>query len=430
MKNVSKTNRRDFLKTGAAIAATASTLSLARSAHAAGSDAIRIGLIGCGGRGRGAALNALNTGKDVRLTAVADLFDFQAKPAIEQITKQKPDQVDVPPERCFLGFDAYKKLIDSGVDVVLIATAVHFHPTLLTAAIEAGKHVFTEKIHALDAPGLRQTMAACEMAKQKRLSLMSGLCWRHNPAVQETMKRVLDGAIGQIVAIQACYMVGARRAYIKKPEMTEMQYQMWNWYNFHWLSGDQPGAQLVHCLDLASWGLGDQPPAKAWGLGGRQVCVQPRYGDQFDHHAAVFEYESGVRLFAYCRDQSNCYNEYAVTFLGTKGRACVPQRCFVEGEQPWTYKGRGANMYDLEHVALFDAIRKNEPVNCGRYMATSSGLAILARETCYTGKQIEWDAIMKSDATFALPKYDWDVQPPVVPDADGNYPAAMPGISS
>jgi predicted dehydrogenase len=244
------------------------------------------------------------------------------------------------------------------------------------------------------------------------------------------MKRVLGGAIGRIVAIEACYVVGGRRAYVRKPGMNEMQYQMWNWYNFHWLSGDQPGAQLIHCLDLASWGLGNRPPVKAWGLGGRQTQTRPEYGDLFDHAATVFEYESGVRLFAYCRDQPNCHGEYCVTFLGTKGRACVPARCFIEGDAPWSYKGPGGNMYDLEHVALFDAIRKNQPINSGSYMATSSALAILARETCYTGREITWAQLMKSESTFALPKYGWDVAPPVLPDASGGYPTAMPGIST
>jgi predicted dehydrogenase len=421
-------SRRAFLKANA-VAAMAAALPVARSAHAAGNDSIRIGVIGCGGRGRGAVVNALSTGKDVRLTAVADLFDFQAKESIEVLKRETPEQVDVPPDRCFVGFDAYKQLIDSGVDVVLIAAAVHFHPMLLSAAVDAGKHVFTEKAHAIDVPGVRQTIAACEKGTKNRRSIVSGLCWRYSPPVRETIRRVLDGAIGRIVAIEASYMVGARRAYARKPDMTEMQYQMWNWYNFHWLSGDQPGAQLIHCLDLASWGLGDRPPVKAWGMGGRQVHAQPEYGDLFDHSAAVFEYESGVRLFAYCRDQSSCYNEYSVTFVGTKGRACVPQRCHIQGDSSWSYKGPGGNMYDLEHVAFFDSIRKGQPINNGDYMATSSALAILARETCYTGQEITWEQLMKAQSTFALPRYGWNVSPPVLPDARGRYPAAMPGIT-
>lgn len=423
------TSRRAFVKANIATAV-AATLPIARSAYAAGSDVIRIGLIGCGGRGRGAVVNALNTGKDVRLTAVADLFDVQAKQAIEQLKKRTPDQVDVPPERRFIGFDAYKQLIDSGIDVVLIAAAVHFHPTLLSAAVDAGKHVFTEKTHAIDMPGVRQTIVACEKAARNKRSIVSGLCWRFSPPVQETLKRIHDGAIGRIIAVQACYNVGSRRAYPRKSNMTEMEYQMWNWYNFHWLSGDQPGAQLVHCLDLASWGLGDRPPVRAWGMGGRQVQTQTEYGDLFDHGATVFEYESGVRMFAYCRDQANCHNEYAVTFLGTKGHACVPQRCYIQGDSLWSYKGPGGNMYDNEHVALFDAIRKNQPINNGGYMATSSVLAILAREACYTGQQITWEQLMKAQSTFVLPKYDWNVSPPVLPDANGRYPTAMPGITT
>lgn len=424
------TSRRAFLKANTVAAAAAIALPIARGAHAAGSDTIRIGLIGCGGRGRGAAVNAMNTGKDVRLTAVADLFDFQARQAVNQLKKQKPDQIDLPEQRCFIGFDACKRLIDSGVDVVLIAATVHFHPTLLSAAVDAGKHVFAEKIHAIDIPGIQQTIAACEKAAKNRRSVVSGLCWRYNPAVQGIMKRIADGEIGRIVAIDASYMVGARRAYARKPDMTEMQCQIWNWYNFSWLSGDQHGAQLVHCLDLASWGMGDRPPLKAWGLGGRQVQTQPEFGDLFDHAVAVFEYESGTRLYASCRDQSNCHDDNSVIFLGTKGFASVPNRCFIQGDKSWKSKSVDGNMYDLEHVALFDAIRNDRPINNSNYMTTSSALAILSREVCYTGQQITWGDLMKSQATFALPKYDWDITPPVVPDASGRYPAAMPGITT
>ena len=421
-------SRREFLKTSAAVTV-ATTLPIARSAHAAGSDVIRIGLIGCGNRGRGAVLNALNTAKDVRLTAIADLFDFQINTTLKQLKKAKPDQVDVPPENCFTGFDAYEKLLASDIDVVLIAATVHFHPMLLSAAVAAGKHIFIEKAHAIDIPGIHQVATACENGAKNGLSIVSGLCWRYNSAVQETMERVFSGAIGRIIAIEAYYLAGGRCTYERKPGMTEMQYQMWNWYNFHWLSGDQPSAQLIHLLDLASWVLGDKPPVKAWGMGGRQVQTQPIYGDLFDHNASVFEYDSGVRLFAYCRDQPNCYGQYRVSFLGTKGRASIPQRCFIEGESPWKYKGSIENMYDLEHVALFDAIRKNKTVKNGNYMATSSALAILAREVSYTGKQITWEELMNSKATFVLPKYDWDAAPPISADANGNYPSAMPGMT-
>ena len=425
----SSSSRREFLKTAAAVSVAA--LPIARGAHAAGSDVLKIGLIGCGGRGTGAAVNAMNTGKDVRLVALADLFPEQLKNSLAQLRQAKPDQVAVSPERCFIGFDAYQKLLASGVDVVLIATTVHFHPTLLTAAVDAGKHVFCEKAHALDAPGIRMVIDACAKAKQKGLSLLSGLCWRHAPAVRETIERVRDGAIGEIVGIQANYCVGGRRAYPRRPDWTEMQNQMLNWYNFQWLSGDQSSAQLIHCLDIASWGMGDVAPEWAWGMGGRQVCLEPRYGDLFDHHATVYEYANGVRLFGFCRDQPGCYGDYSVFFFGTKGRASGPCMCGIKTANPWRYKYKGTadNMYDLEHQFLFDAIRKGTPINSGSYMATSSMLAILSQMVCCTGEQLTWQQAMQSKHDFRLPRYGWDVEPPVKPDQNGQYPTATPGVT-
>jgi predicted dehydrogenase len=407
----------------------AAGLDLGRTAHAAGSDVIRVGLIGCGGRGTGAAVNAMNTGKDVRLAALADLFPEQLDNCLRRLRRAKPDQVAVSPEHCFVGFDAYQKLLASGIDVVLIACTVHFHPTLLTAAVDAGKHVFCEKAHALDAPGIRMVIDACEKAKQRKLSVLSGLCWRHAPAVRETLDRVLDGAIGEIIGIQANYCVGERRAYPRRPAWTEMQNQIFNWYNFQWLSGDQPSAQLIHCLDIASWAMRETPPQMAWGMGGRQVCTKPKFGDLLDHHGVVYEYANGVRLFGFCRDQPGCYNEYSTVFLGTKGRASTPLRCSIEGAKAWKHKGPGSNMYDLEHRALFDAVRKGAPLHSGSYMATSSMLAILAQMVCSTGRQITWEQAMQSKRDFRLPRYAWDVEPPVIPDKDGNYQTSMPGVT-
>ncbi len=303
-------SRRRFLKSSVGAAAAAvGELAWARTAHAAGSDVIKIGLIGCGGRGSGAAANAMNAGKDVRLVAMADIFDDRLQGARGRLKKSYPEQVAVDDDHCFVGFDAYEKLIASGVDVVLCAAASHFHPLHLNAAVAAGKHVFCEKPHGLDVPGLKMAMAAAEEARKKNLCLVSGLCWRYDPGVREAMKRVRDGAIGEIVAIQETYLGTPYVLRERKPEWSEMEYQLQNWYHFNWLSGDQTAQQLVHSLDKASWALGDKPPVKAWGLGGRQVCVEPKYGDQFDHHAVVFEYANGVRVFGFCRDMLGCYNE-------------------------------------------------------------------------------------------------------------------------
>lgn len=425
--------RRDFLKaTSSAVlgAAAVSTLSVARGAHAAGNGTIKIGLVGCGGRGSGAAVNAMNAGQDVKLVAMADVFEQYVQGSRQRLKAAKPDQVEVSDDHCFVGFDAYQKVLASGVDVVLLAASSHFHPIHLKAAIDAGKHVFCEKPHGVDVPGLKMAMAAAEEAKKKGLSVVSGLCWRYDPGVREAMKRVADGAIGDIVAIQETYITSPYGLRERKPEWNEMEYQLQNWYHFNWLSGDQTGQQLVHSLDKASWALGDQPPMKAWGTGGRQVCTEPKYGDQFDHFAAVFEYANGVRVFGYCRDQPGCYNETTDVILGTKGRALLPSRPRIEGPNAWEYKTeKKRSMYDVEHEELFASIREGKPLNNSNYMFTSTMLGILAQMVCYTGQQITWDEAMQSKLVLASSHYGWDAEPPVKPDKNGQYPCPMPGIT-
>ncbi len=421
------TDRRSFLKSSLA-AGVAAPLWLARSAHAAGSDKIKIGLIGCGGRGSGAAKNAMDSGPDVTLTAMADIFADRALGARERLKALKPEQVEVGDDRVFVGFDAYQKVIDC-VDVVLIAAASHFHPTHLEAAVDAGKHVFCEKPHALDVPGLKRAKAAAGKARAQGLSLVSGLCWRYDTGVREAMKRVRGGQIGEIVAVQSNYLTVPYVVRERKPEWSEMEYQYQNWYHFNWLSGDQTAQQLIHSLDKASWALGDVPPVKAWGLGGRQVCVEPRYGDQFDHHAVVFEYQSGARVFAYCRDILGCYNTTSDIILGSNGRAILPSACRIEGPNAWRFRGSKPSMYDVEHQELFAAIRAGRPICNADYMITSTMLAILAQMVCYTGREITWEDAWESTLDFSLPAYSFDAEPPIKPGPDGRYPTAMPGIT-
>lgn len=422
------TTRREFLKNSAVMAGVAAIgqLAVERSAHAAGSDVIRVGLIGCGGRGTSAAINALNAGKDVRLVALADIFGERLKDARAKLQKERPEQVSVDDAHCFLGFDAYQQLIASGVDVVLITPASHFIPVMLRAAIDAGKHVFCEKPHGIDMPGVAICEAACEVARQKKLNVVSGLCWRYDTGVRETMKRVQDGAIGEIVAIQETYVTVPYYARERRPGLGEMEFQLWNWYHFNWLSGDQTAQQLIHSLDKASWAMGDRPPQKVWGMGGRQTCVAPKFGDQFDHQAVVFEYPNGVRVYGYTRDQEQCFNNTSDVIMGTKGR-CDLLAHRITGETNWHYEQPKENMYDLEHQALFQAIRAGQPINDGPRMCLSSRLAVAAQMACYSGTMIGWNDAVQSKRSFALPRYGWDVEPPVKPGADGRYPTAMPG---
>jgi len=425
-------SRRDFLRTSAAVTAgaMAGSLSIGRGAHAAGSDTLKVGLVGCGGRGTGAAVNALSADKNCKLTAMADAFEDRLKGSLNGLKDSKVgSQVAVEDDHCFMGFDAYQKLIDSGVDVVLLCTTPHFRPLQLKACIDADKHVFCEKPVAVDAPGIRSVLATSEVAKQKGLNIVSGLCWRYHYGVRETMQRVLDGAIGDVLAIQETYLTGGLWTRPRQPDQTEMQYQMRNWYNFTWLSGDHNVEQHVHSLDKASWAMGDQPPVKAWGLGGRQARNRdPQYGTIFDHHAVVYEYANGVKVSAFCRQQKGCYNDTSDQFVGTKGRANI-LRYVIEGENEWRFRGSGGNMYDIEHQELFAAIRAGKPINNGRYMAVSTMLAILGRMVTYTGKTLTWDEAINSEEDLSPASYSWDADPPTLPDENGLYELAMPGVT-
>ncbi len=424
-------SRRDFLgfSAGAVTAGVASGLSIARSAHAAGSDVLKIGLIGCGGRGSGAAVNALNADKNAKLVALADVFEDRVKNARLQLQKERPDQVAVDDEHCFVGFDAYQKVIGSGVDVVLIACASKFHPQYLKAAVDAGKHVFVEKPHAIDPPGVRLVEQACEEAKKKNLCVVSGLCWRYDEGVQETMKRVLDGAIGEIVAIQETYMRSPYRLVERRPGDTELQYQFRNWYHFNWLSGDDVPQSLLHSMDKGCWALREQTPASAFASGGRSSCFGPVYGDVFDHGAIVYEYANGVRMYANVRAQAGCYDEVSDTFLGTKGR-CYLLKYRIEGETNWRYEKKAkTSMYDAEHQALFAAIRSGKPLNNGLYMVRSTMMAVLGQMVCYTGQKMGWDEAWNSKYKAGPDHVSWDMTPPVQPDANGVYPVPVPGVT-
>jgi len=421
-------SRRDFLKTSAAAsAAMIGSLAIGRSAHAAGDDVLKVGLIGCGGRGSGAAAQALGADKNNKLVAVADVFEDKARGSRDRLKKALPDQVAVDDDHCFVGLDAYQKVIACS-DVVLIACASRFHPPYLKAAVEAGKHVFVEKPHAIDPPGIRTVAAACEEAKKKGLAVVSGLCWRYHTGVQETMKRVLDGAIGEIVAIQETYMRTPYRLVGRQEGQKEIEYQFRNWYHFNWLSGDDIAQSLIHSMDKGSWAMGNQPPVLAYGQGGRAASFGTVYGDVFDHHAVMYEYADGARMYAIGRAQNGCYNEVSDHFLGTKGR-CNVLKHQITGETEWRYEGPRCNMYDLEHVALFESIRSGKPINNGDYMATSTMLGVLGEMVCYTGRKVTWDEAMKATYTAGPAECSFDMEPPVKPDDQGIYPVAVPGMT-
>lgn len=431
-RNTTSTSRRRFLQTSAAALGTGLAVSqgFARSAHAAGSDTLKIGLVGCGGRGAGAVANALEADKNTKLVAMGDAFGDVIGNRLELLKKKYADRIDVTPERCFGGFDAYKKVLGSGVDVVILATPPHFRPQHLKACIDADKHVFVEKPVAVDAPGVRSILATCEEAKKKGISVVSGLCFRFNLGVQEVMKRVHDGAIGDVIAVQETYNCGPPwfRNKDRQDDWSEMEYQMRNWYVFTWLSGDHNVEQHVHSLDKGAWAVNQELPTRIWGTGGRQIRSDITIGHIFDHHCVTYEFDSGVRLYSHCRRQAGCTNEVSDIILGTKG-TCDVMKARIEGENPWRYEGPKGNHYVAEHEALFQSIRSGTPLNHGAYMAHSTMLAIAGRMATYTGKAITWDQAINSKEDLTPEKYAWDATPPIVPDEDGSYPIAMPGVT-
>lgn len=395
-----------------------------------GSGAIRTGIIGCGGRGEAAGLNALKAGADVRIVALADLLRDRADEVRARLRSEAPDQVDIPNDRIFSGFDAYRHVIEAS-DVVLIANAARFHPLHLRAAIEAGKHAFLEKPHAIDPAGLKTIRAACELAKQKSLSVVSGLQSRYHPGYRETMARVHGGAIGDIIAIQETWL---RPPYVlrqRRPDQSELLFQGANQYHFNWLSGDDVPQTLIHNLDRSSWALGEAQPLSCYGMGGRSTLLGEIYGNVFDHHSVVYDFPRGVRVYALCRTIDNCYNENSSLILGAKGR-CDLLNLRIEGETNWQHEGDKSknNAYDLEQAALFDAIRRNAPLNNGDYMVCSTQIVVMGQLSCYTGERITWDAV--SNSNFAYPpagEVNEHTEPPVRPGPNGIYPVFRPGVT-
>jgi len=416
-------NRREFIKSSAA-AAIAAPFILTSSARGQDSpgDTLRIGLVGCGGRGSGAAAQALSADKNVALVAVGDAFEDQIKRGLTGLQKTHPEKVKVEPEKCFAGLDAYKKVIESGVDVVILASPPGFRPMHLQAAIEAGKHVFAEKPMAVDAPGVRMVLAAAEEAKKKNLSLVSGFCWRSHYPKRATFRKVLDGAVGQIQSVYSTYNAGPVKDHINRnPDWTPMQTQVRNWYQFTWLSGDHIVEQAVHSLDMMSWAMGDVPPTRITGHGGRQVRTY--LGNIYDHFGIVYEYENGAKGFHFCRQIPGCSNDYAVSIAGNKGRCLVD--CSrgihrITGDESWNYEGDKNDMYQTEHDEMFAGIRTGKPMNHGSWMAQSTMLAIAGRMAAYTGQTITWEQAMKSQESLMPADLSWDA-PIDVP------PIAMPG---
>ena len=420
--------RRDFLKTSTAAASAAAigTLDLSRSAHAAGSDILKVGMIGCGGRNTGAAAQALTADKGARLVAMCDIFRDRVEGKLAELKKAKGDQVTVDNDHKFIGFDGYKHVIEA-VDVVCIANAAKFHPFHAMAAIQAGKHVFVEKPHGIDPLGVKLMQQACELAKEKKLCIVSGLQSRFHAGYIETVKRIQDGAIGDIVTIEENFLRAPYGVTERKPEYNELEWQCSTQYHFRWLSGDDVPQSLVHNLDRSSWVLGNAVPMKCHGLAGRSTMIEPLYGDVFDHHSVVYEFEKGVRVYAFTRTTTGCYDESSSLVFGAKGKASLLS-CRIWGENNWRWQGQ-CDPYQIEHDKLFAGIRSGNPINCGDYMARSTMITVMGQISCYTGKEVTWEQIMASDYFYPPKPEDCrdGMEPPTKPGANGSYPVPAPG---
>ena len=443
-------SRRDFVKTSSALvvggATLASGLNIARAAHAAADDEIKIAVIGCGGRGTGATTQALLTEGKVKLWAMADAFDGRLQSCLSIVKNKiaeeadggnanaKTASIDVPPERQFTGLDAYQKAIDSGVDLIILATPPGFRPMQFEAAVEANKHVFMEKPVAVDGPGVRRVLAASQKAKEKGLAVGVGLQRHHQAGYIETMKRLKDGAIGDIMLTKVYWNGGGvwvrsradfEKAYGHKP--SEMEYQVNNWYYFNWLCGDHICEQHIHNLDVSNW-LKDAYPVEASGMGGRQVRTGKDHGQIFDHHFLDYTYADGTTMMSQCRHIVGCSNKVDEYAVGTKGKAHIGGYK-IEGAEKWKFKGKSPNPYQQEHDDLFAAIRKGDAYSEADNGAYSTLTSIMGRMATYSGKKVKWEEALNSQIDLSPSSYDFAATPPVVPDANGNYPVPVPGKS-
>lgn len=430
-------SRRSFLsRTTAAAggAALLSSLPVGRYAHAQGSDELKLALVGCGGRGSGAANQALSTYNlgPVRLVAMCDVHEDRLKGSLNNLSRAHGARVDVPAERQLLGFDKYKEAIQMA-DVVILGTPPGFRPAQFEEAVRAGKHVFMEKPVASDAAGVRTVLAAAEEAKKKGLKVGVGLQRRHQAGYLETIKRLHEGAIGDIVSAR-CYWNGQRpwqkkRADLEKQagrKLTEMEYQMRNWYYFNWICGDHIVEQHIHNIDVINWAK-KAVPVKARSMGGREITNGPDDGEIFDHFACEFEYDDGTVCFSYCRHQSGCWNSVSEHVVGTKGRADIGGYKIFGAEQ-WRYRAEGAkDPYQQEHDDLFDAIRNNKEFNEAFYGAESTMTAILGRMAAYSGKELEYKQALNSKVDIFPKNLAWDADPGPKPGEDGFYPRPIPG---
>jgi len=404
-------SRRDFMK-ATAVSAAGMTFLAATSARGQAKKTFKIGLVGCGGRGNGAVRDCVNAGKvlgiDVKITALADAYADKVERTQQRLAKEGHE---VPKERVFVGFDAYKKLIDSGVDIVLLVTPPNFRPLHFAACIEAGKHVFFEKPVGVDPVGCRKIIETGELAKKKGLGVVAGTIWRHHGPYIATKKAVADGAIGRIVAGRIRYCIGRRWYRERKPEWSPAEYLVRNWINFVEMSGDHIVEQHVHTIDVANWFM-DAHPVAAVGMGGRARRIT---GNQYDYFSVDFEYPNGAHIHSMCRQVNGCWNGGGQVFVGQKGETNGCGRIKAAGEVKLPEVKTHKSPYVQEHIDLLRSIIEGNPLNEARQIAESSLTAVMGRISAYTGKRITWDEMMKSDLLLKPTPEDFETGKVFVP---------------
>jgi len=415
-----KQSRRDFVKatTVAAVGGSiAAHLGSIPGAYAAGSDMIKVGLIGCGGRGTGAIHNVFEGAKGVKLVAMGDVFKDRLDESRADIRKKHEDKMDLPDSRCFVGFDAFEKVLASDVNYIVLATPPAFRPAHLEAAIKAGKHIFTEKPVAVDGPGIRKVLSVFDLAKSKGLGIAAGTQRRHQKGYIETMKLIHDGKIGDIVAARCYWNQGGLWKKDREKDWSDLEWQMRNWLYFTWLSGDHIVEQHIHNIDVVNWAVGANP-VKAVGLGGRQSRTEPAYGHIYDHFCIDYEYENGMHLMSMCRQIQGADGNVSEALVGTKGN-CQVNRYQISGAESWRFREEETNPYVQEHTDLIESIRGGSPINELKTVAESTLSAIMGRMSTYTGKQVTWEQALNSKEDLVPKKLAWGPMP--VP------PVAIPG---
>lgn len=421
--NPAHLSRRDAIWTAGAIAGTVAALPAVHG-QSPSSDVIRIGLIGAGGRGTGALQQTLSVpGSNVKLTAVADAFDERIKGALKAVEGMK-EKLDCPEDRQFKGLDGWRKVLDH-CDLVILATPPGFRPFHFEEAVKAGKHVFMEKPVCVDAFGAQLCLAAAKMADEKKLKVVVGLQRRYDQKYRDTIRKIREGLAGDIVGGQV-YWNGTRPWFrTRKPDTSELQYQIDNWYHFNWLSGDHIVEQHVHNIDIANWLL-ERLPESAYGVGGQQDRKPGQSSEIYDHHAVNFTYPGGIRIASQCRQFPGGDGRVNEEFQGTKGYVKIGEITDYAGKVLWKFEGENPNPYQVEHDELQDAIRNDRPLNNAYYGTTSSFSSVLGRFATYTGKQWGYKQALELNYRTMPENLSWDAEPPVQPDKDGNYKIPMP----